>query len=146
MKPVGIVIASSKKLIVQSISNSLAKDENTYVLPAANNIEELIDCLEKSPLEILIIDQQMLEELYIWKNIHPKTFKRALKVLLIASEKYIGNKNELPGFFPNQITFWEKGMDDLIVCFKLLQENKFLQLKPMNLLTALDKKGVVHLN
>ena len=146
MKPVKIVIASSKKLIVQSIANSIAKDTNAHVLGMVSNVEVLIEYLQTQRLEILIIDQQILEELFVWKNIHPKSINRTLKVLLITSEKYTTSKNELPGFYPNQVTFWEKGMEDLLVCFKLLQENKFLQLKPIDLQSSLVKKGLVHLN
>jgi len=132
-------------LIVQNIANNLVKEAPAHILATPNGVEELIEHLHEGFLEILIIDQQMLEELFIWKNLHPKSFKRTLKVLLITSEKYPNIKSGLPGFSPNQITFWEKGMEDLLVCFKLLQENKFLQLTPINIHTSL-KKGIAHLN
>jgi DNA-binding NarL/FixJ family response regulator len=123
MNPVRLIIASEKKLIAQGIKNMLKKEPNNEIIATAANKEYLAELLQTGVADALIIDQQMLEELYVWKNLHPKMLKRSLKVLLITSNKYNNPINELPGFLPNEITYWEKGMDELIKSFNNALEN-----------------------
>ena len=124
MKSTNIVIASAKRLIASSIQKMLMNDGGAKIQATIYNKEDLTTVLQTSSVDILIIDQQMLSELYVWKNIHPKTLKRSIRVLLITSKKYGSITGELPGFIPDQVSYWEKGIDELQRLFDLLRRNK----------------------
>jgi|GEM_PF-6198591 len=124
MKSARIVIASAKKLITSGIQKMLMNNGDANILATVYNSEDLTFLLRDTSFDILIIDQQMLLDLYVWKNIHPKTLKRSIKVLLITTKKSGNISRDLPGFVPDQVTYWENGIDELQRLFDQLKNNK----------------------
>ena len=83
MKPIKIILASNKKLIVQSIECVMSAQPQHFVVGKAYNLDQLVTCLKSFNADILVLDQQMLDELYVFKNQTPKMIKSGIKVLLL---------------------------------------------------------------
>ena len=75
MKQIRIILASNKKLIVQSIDCVFSYKSGLEVVAKVYKVDQLIDCLKSVPADILLLDQLMLDELYVWKNKTHHTLK-----------------------------------------------------------------------
>ena len=114
MKQIRIILASNKKLIVQSIDCVFSYKSGLEVVAKVYKVDQLIDCLKSVPADILLLDQQMLDELYVWKNKTPKLINPNVKILLLIDKYNDRSKGSLPGFNPDRNAYWEKGPSELI--------------------------------
>ncbi|UZR98730.1 hypothetical protein [Chondrinema litorale] len=114
MKPIKIILASNKKLIVQSIECVMSAQPQLYVVGKAYSLDQLVTCLKSFNADILLLDQQMLDDLYVWKNQSPKMIKAGIKVLLLIDKNNDRKRGNLPGFKPESNAYWENGPKELI--------------------------------